>query len=79
MKSLVLALFRGYQRYISPAFPPSCRFHPCCSQYGLEAVERFGVLEGGWLTLKRLARCHPFHRDKTMVVDPVPLNTKSNH
>ncbi len=72
MKSLVLAMIRGYQRYISPCFPPSCRFTPTCSQYGIQAIERYGLLRGGWLSLKRLLRCHPFHRDGTMKVDPVP-------
>ncbi|ANV90199.1 membrane protein insertion efficiency factor YidD [Picosynechococcus sp. PCC 8807] len=69
MKSLVLWSIKGYRRWISPLFPPSCRFQPTCSQYALEAVERFGVLRGSWLALKRLGRCHPFHPGG---YDPVP-------
>lgn len=62
-------LIRGYQRVISPALPPSCRFTPSCSQYTLEAVERHGVVRGGWMGLRRLLRCHPFHPGG---YDPVP-------
>lgn len=69
MKYVVLALIRLYQRFISPCLPPSCRFEPSCSQYGYQAIERYGVLRGGWLTLKRVARCHPFHPGG---YDPVP-------
>ncbi|MCS7260995.1 MAG: membrane protein insertion efficiency factor YidD [Anaerolineae bacterium] len=69
MKYIVLALIRFYQRFISPCLPPSCRFEPSCSQYGYQAIERYGVLRGGWLALKRVARCHPFHPGG---YDPVP-------
>jgi hypothetical protein len=65
----VASLIRGYQRFVSPALPPACRFTPSCSQYALEAVTRYGVARGGWLTVRRLARCHPFHRGG---FDPVP-------
>lgn len=64
-----MLLIRGYQRFISPALPPSCRFYPSCSQYTLEAVERYGVLKGGWLGVRRLVRCHPFNPGGH---DPVP-------
>ncbi|MBL8985684.1 MAG: membrane protein insertion efficiency factor YidD [Gemmatimonadetes bacterium] len=64
-----IALIRGYQRFISPAFPPRCRFSPSCSQYTLEAVERYGLVRGSWMGLKRIARCHPFHPGG---FDPVP-------
>jgi putative membrane protein insertion efficiency factor len=66
---ILTALIRGYQRLISPLLPPSCRFHPSCSQYALEAVTRHGSLRGGWLAVRRLARCHPFHPGG---YDPVP-------
>lgn len=65
----VLALIRFYQRFISPAFPPSCRFTPSCSQYMYEAVQRYGVWHGLALGLRRLLRCHPFHPGG---YDPVP-------
>lgn len=60
MKSVTLALLRFYKRWISPSFPPSCRFVPTCSEYTMEAVERYGVLRGGVLAAGRLLRCHPF-------------------
>jgi len=69
MKKLVLGLIRLYQKGISPLLPPSCRFVPTCSHYTYEAISRYGVLKGGWLGLKRLSRCHPFHPGG---YDPVP-------
>jgi putative membrane protein insertion efficiency factor len=69
MKTIFLLLIRFYQRAISPFLPPSCRFYPSCSHYGLEAIQRFGALKGGWLTVKRLTKCHPFHPGG---IDPVP-------
>ncbi len=60
---------RGYQRFISPALPPSCRFTPSCSAYALEALSRHGALRGSWLAARRLVRCHPFNAGG---VDPVP-------
>ena len=61
MKTVVLLLLRGYKAAISPLLPPSCRFVPTCSQYAHEAVERHDLLRGGWMGVRRLARCHPFH------------------
>ena len=61
MKSVVLGLIRLYQKGISPALPPACRFYPTCSHYAYEAIERHGMLQGGWMAVKRLARCHPFN------------------
>jgi uncharacterized protein len=60
-KKILISVIRFYQVAISPIKPPSCRFYPTCSHYGLEAVQRFGALKGGWLTLKRILKCHPFH------------------
>lgn len=72
MKALLLALIRFYRKHISPARPPCCRFIPTCSAYALEAVERYGAMKGGWLAVKRLCKCHPFHKQKSIVYDPVP-------
>ncbi|MFP7493971.1 membrane protein insertion efficiency factor YidD [Terribacillus saccharophilus] len=69
MDKVFLALIRFYRRFISPVTPPSCRFYPTCSQYGLEAIKRYGAWKGGWLTIKRISKCHPFHRGG---FDPVP-------
>ena len=68
-RRLLAGLIRGYQIVLSPLLPPSCRFHPSCSQYALEAVTRHGALKGSWLAARRLARCHPFHPGG---YDPVP-------
>ena len=62
MKKLFLALIRFYRRNISPLTPPSCRFTPTCSAYAYEAIEKYGALKGGFLALKRILRCHPFHK-----------------
>ena len=70
MRTLVQKLLRGYQRWVSPMFRPACRYVPTCSEYALEAVERFGVVRGGWLSAWRLLRCHPFARGG---LDLVPL------
>lgn len=60
---------RGYQRFISPLFPPVCRFYPSCSAYAVEALRVHGALYGWWLAVRRIARCHPFHPGG---LDPVP-------
>lgn len=68
-KALLLMLVRFYRTLISPLYPPCCRFHPTCSQYAIEAIERFGSWRGSWLAAKRILRCHPFHPGG---YDPVP-------
>ena len=67
-----VVLIKFYQLCISPFTPPTCRFTPTCSQYALEAVEKYGALKGGWLALKRICRCHPFYHGKHPYYDPVP-------
>ena len=67
--AVMLALISFYRRWISPLIGPRCRFIPTCSAYGLEAIERHGPWRGGWLTLRRLLRCHPF---TPCGCDPVP-------
>ncbi|MBV8883207.1 MAG: membrane protein insertion efficiency factor YidD [Chroococcidiopsidaceae cyanobacterium CP_BM_RX_35] len=69
MKRLMILLIRGYRVLISPLFPPTCRYQPTCSQYALEAIERFGMWQGSLLSLRRVLRCHPFHPGG---YDPVP-------
>ena len=70
MKRLLLGLIHFYQRFISPYLPPRCRYIPTCSQYAVEAIEKYGVRKGGWLAFKRLMRCHPFHKGN--FYDPGP-------
>jgi len=61
MRRVVLALLHLYKRIISPVLPPMCRFEPTCSAYMMQAVEKYGVVRGVWLGLRRLGRCHPFN------------------
>lgn len=61
MKRLLLFFVRFYRKFFSPLKAPSCRFTPTCSQYAIEAIERYGAAKGLWLSIKRLSRCHPFH------------------
>jgi len=61
LKKIVMGVIRFYQVAISPLKPPTCRFYPTCSHYGLEAVNRFGPIKGSWLALIRILKCHPFH------------------
>jgi uncharacterized protein len=64
-----ITVIRFYQRWISPYTPPACRFSPTCSEYAAQAVIQYGLLRGGWMALRRVLRCHPFHPGG---YDPVP-------
>ena len=72
MRALIRFLIRAYQLSLSPLLGARCRFYPSCSHYALEAIERHGVWRGGWLSVRRVARCHPFCPGG---VDPVPPQT----
>ncbi len=69
LMKILLRCIRLYQRLLSPLLGECCRFYPSCSQYALQALERHGGLRGGWLAVKRIGRCHPWHAGGE---DPVP-------
>ncbi|WP_397251469.1 membrane protein insertion efficiency factor YidD [Peribacillus simplex] len=70
-----MGIIRFYQIAISPLKPPTCRFYPTCSHYGLEAINRFGPIKGSWLAIVRILKCHPFHPGG---IDPVPEKKKKD-
>lgn len=67
--NMALAGVRFYRKYVSPCFPPTCRYVPTCSEYAMIALQRYGFLKGSWLAIKRILRCHPWHPGG---FDPVP-------
>ncbi|MDT8375727.1 MAG: membrane protein insertion efficiency factor YidD [Mariprofundaceae bacterium] len=69
MNRLAIGMVRFYRYFISPLLPPRCIYTPTCSEYAIEAIERYGVIRGGWLAFRRLCRCHPFSKGGC---DPVP-------
>lgn len=69
MKYILIYIIKFYKKFISPMFPPSCRFYPSCSSYFIEALEKYGVLIGTFLGIKRILRCNPFFEGG---IDPVP-------
>lgn len=69
MKIVLLLLIRFYRGFLSPLKPPSCRYIPTCSEYAMIAVEKYGAAKGSFLAIKRILRCHPFHKGG---YDPVP-------
>ncbi|MCX8485342.1 MAG: membrane protein insertion efficiency factor YidD [Bacteroidia bacterium] len=69
VRGVFVLLIKGYQGLLSPLLPNSCRFVPTCSQYGIEALQKYGAMKGGWLTLKRIGRCNPWGGSG---YDPVP-------
>ncbi|NOK62885.1 MAG: membrane protein insertion efficiency factor YidD [Chloroflexi bacterium AL-W] len=69
MRAVLLLPIRFYQKFISPLTPPSCIYHPTCSNYAVEAISKYGALKGGWMAVRRILRCHPWSRGG---YDPVP-------
>lgn len=76
MRKFLIAIIRSYQYLISPLLGPHCRFHPTCSAYAAEALEKYGVVRGTWLAMRRVGRCHPFHPGGH---DPVPEPNEARH
>jgi len=74
MRNIVKALIRIYQILVSPVLGNSCRFHPSCSRYAIEAIEVHGLIRGSWLAVRRLGKCHPWHPGG---VDPVPTDRRN--
>ncbi|MHC5252377.1 membrane protein insertion efficiency factor YidD [Listeria kieliensis] len=75
-KKFLVGLIGIYRKFISPLTPPSCRFSPTCSEYGIEAIQTHGALKGSYLTIRRILKCHPFHKGG---FDPVPPKKSSSH
>ena len=73
MRRVIIGAIRGYQLVVSPWLPPACRYEPSCSEYALTAVRRFGAARGGWLSVRRLLRCHPLG---SCGYDPVPARER---
>lgn len=69
MKTVLIGMIRFYRSFISPLKPPCCRFTPTCSEYALQAIEKYGALKGSWLAVKRIVRCNPFCKGG---YDPLP-------
>jgi putative membrane protein insertion efficiency factor len=69
MKKIFIGLIRGYQKFISPLFPPSCRYYPTCSNYSVQAIQKHGAIKGSIMGISRILRCHPFVKGG---YDPVP-------
>ncbi|HEY8911493.1 MAG TPA: membrane protein insertion efficiency factor YidD [Desulfosporosinus sp.] len=61
MKHLLVVLIRTYQKFLSPLKGQTCRFYPTCSEYSVQALQKYGFVKGSWRSIKRISRCHPFH------------------
>lgn len=72
MKRILIAIVKFYRKHISPGLEPRCRYTPTCSRYALEALEKYGAIKGSWLAIRRILRCHPFHRKDHKYYDPLP-------
>jgi len=79
MRKIVIFFIRIYQTIISPYIAPSCRYTPTCSHYSMEAVQRFGIFKGLWLSIRRISRCHPWHEGGYDPVPPVSTQMKKDH
>jgi putative membrane protein insertion efficiency factor len=75
-QKLVITIIKSYQRFVSPLLGSNCRFTPSCSTYAIDAINRFGIIKGGWLASKRILRCHPLNEGGE---DPVPPVKKINN
>ena len=73
IKKILLNIINLYQKFISPLKPKTCRFYPTCSSYAKEVIDTYGSLKGGWMSIKRISRCHPFNPGG---YDPVPKKNK---
>jgi uncharacterized protein len=62
LQAVIIGILKGYKYFLSPLLPPSCRFFPTCSTYTIQAIEKYGVIRGSFLGLRRILRCHPFSR-----------------
>ena len=76
MKRLLIILIKGYRYIVSPLLGQNCRFHPTCSQYAIQAIEKHGVLRGGYMAVYRILKCHPWYQGK--MIDPVPEKTQKH-
>lgn len=74
MKYILTAIIKFYKIFISPLFPPSCRFQPTCSTYAIEAIQSHGAIKGSWMAMKRISKCHPLHEGG---YDPVPVKNQN--
>lgn len=61
MNKILIGIIRFYQKFVSPLKPPSCRFYPTCSEYAIQALRKYGAIKGGWKSIVRISKCHPFH------------------
>ena len=73
-QKIAIALIKGYQRFLSPLLGTNCRFNPTCSSYAKQAIERFGVIKGGWLAGRRILKCHPLNEGGDDPVPPIKKN-----
>ncbi|MEM7793449.1 MAG: membrane protein insertion efficiency factor YidD [Cyanobacteria bacterium P01_C01_bin.118] len=78
MKLVLKVIIRGYRMFISPLLPPTCRYTPSCSNYALTAIDRFGAVRGGWMAIKRIVRCNPWHEGGYDPVPEIPMVGKTD-